>query len=74
MMMNNPVTMLANFARSGGNPMHMMQQMAQSEPRMRQAYQMIHGKSPEQLRSMVENMARERGTRVEAVAQNLGLR
>ena len=74
MMMNNPVMMLLNAARSGGNPMQLMQQMAMQDPRIAQAQQMIQGKSPQQLRQMAENMARERGTDLQSVARSLGIK
>lgn len=74
MMMNNPIMALVNAARSGGNPMQLMQQMAMQDPRIAQAQQMIQGKSPQQLRQMAENMARERGTTVQDVARGLGIR
>lgn len=72
--MNNPIMALVNAARSGGNPMQLMQQMAMQDPRIAQAQQMIQGKSPQQLRTMAENMARERGTTVQDVARGLGIR
>lgn len=74
MMMNNPIMALVNAARNGGNPMQLMQQMAMQDPRIAQAQQMIQGKSPQQLRQMAENMARERGTTVQDVARGLGIR
>lgn len=64
---------LLNAAQSGGNPMKMIQQMAMQDPRIAQAQQMMQGKSPQQLRAMAENMARERGTTVQDVARRLGL-
>ena len=74
MTMNNPIMALVNAARSGGNPMQLMQQMAMQDPRIAQAQQMMQGKSPQQLRTMAENMARERGTTVQDVARGLGIR
>lgn len=53
--------------------MKMIQQMAMQDPRIAQAQQMMQGKSPQQLRAMAENMARERGTTVQDVARRLGL-
>lgn len=70
--MNNPVIALVNAAKNGGNPMQMIQQMAGQDPQMQQFMQMVNGKSPQQLRQMAENMARERGTNVEAVIKQLG--
>lgn len=74
MMMNNPIMMLLNAARNGGNPMQLMQQMAMQDPRIAQAQQMIQGKTPQQLRQMAENMARERGTDLQSVARSLGIK
>ena len=64
---------LVNLARNGGNPMMLMQQMAGQNPQMQQAISMIQGKTPEQLKQMAENMAKERGMTVEQVAKNIGL-
>ena len=70
--MNNPMIALVNAAKNGGNPIQMIQQMAGQDPQMRQFMQMVNGKNPQQLRQMAENMARERGTNVEAVIKQLG--
>lgn len=72
-MMNNPLMELVNLARNGGNPMMLMQQMTGRNPQMQQAMSMIQGKTPEQLKQMAENMAKERGMTVEQVAKNIGL-
>lgn len=72
-MMNNPVMMLLNMARSGGNPMQLLQQLAGRNPQAAQVMRMMQGKDSKQLRSMAENMAKERGTSLEQVAQQLGL-
>lgn len=71
--MNNPVMALLNAARNGGNPMQMMQQMTGNDPRMRQFMQMVGGKNPQQLRQMAENVAKERGTTLQAVARQMGI-
>lgn len=71
--MNNPIAALITAAQSGGNPMVLMRQMAMNDPRMAQAVNMMEGKSPQQLKSMAENMARERGTTVQDVARGLGI-
>lgn len=64
---------MINLARNGGNPMQLMQQMARSNPQVNQVMQMINGKSPQQLRTMCENMCKERGTSIEQVAQQMGI-
>lgn len=60
-------------ARRGGNPLQLLQQMSVNDPQAAQALKMLSGKSPQQLQQMAQNMARERGTTVEAVARQLGL-
>lgn len=72
-MMNNPLMGLVNLARNGGNPMMLMHQMVGQNPQMQQAMSMIQGKTPEQLKQMAENMAKERGMTVEQVAKHIGL-
>lgn len=72
--MNNINLMqMASLMKSGGNPMAMLQRMAASNPQAAQAMQIINGKSPEQLRQIAINMARERGTTPEQIAKSLGL-
>lgn len=71
-MMNNFASLIS-LARSGGNPIAMMQQMAGQDPQIAQAMKIIDGKSADQLQEIATNMAKERGTTVEAVARDLGL-
>ena len=73
MMMNNPMMAILNVLQRGGNPMTLMQQMAGQNPQMRQFMQMINGKSPDQLRKMAENVAKERGVSINDVARQLGI-
>lgn len=72
--MNNSFNNLLRNIQGGANPNALLSQMARSDPRAAQALQMLQGKSPDQLRTMAENMARERGTSVEQIAQSLGIR
>lgn len=79
MMMNNapmvnPMMQVIGQLRAGRSPQQiMMNMMQQNSPQFRQLSQMMQGKSPQQLRQMADNIARERGTTVEAVAQQLGM-
>lgn len=70
---NNPILQLAQLARGGGNVMQAIQQMSGQDKRIAQAYGMMRGKSPQQLRTMAENMAKERGTNVGDIMRQLGL-
>ena len=70
----NPIDMILSALNNGINPMAAMQQIVGMDPRIGQAMQMINGKSPAQLEQMAKNMAKERGTTVEQIAQNLGIK
>ena len=73
-MTNNPIFNFISLARTGGNPIMLMQQMAGRDPRAQQALQMVQGKTTDQLRQMAENMAKERGTTVDEIARCIGLK
>ena len=72
--MNNLFNSLLRNIQSGANPNALLSQMARSDPRAAQALQMLQDKTPDQLRTMAENMARERGTSVEQIARSLGIK
>ena len=72
--MNNPLMQLITMTRQGNNPMQMIQQKAANNPQAAQAMRIMQGKSPEQLRQIATNKARERGMTVEQVMQQLGIR
>ena len=71
--MNNPVLALVQAMQQGRNPMALMQAMAQQNPQVAQALQMMHGKSPQQLQSMAQNMARERGVDLNQMLRQIGI-
>lgn len=72
-MMNNPMMQLMQIVKGGGNPMPLLQLMAREDPQAAQFLNMVQGKSPEQLRTMATNAAKERGTTIEDVARSLGI-
>lgn len=72
-MMNNPLNMALNVMRRGGNPVALAQQMAATNPQMRQFYNMVNGKSSAELKQMAENMAKERGVSINDIARQLGI-
>lgn len=72
--MNNPLMMLLQAAQGGGDPIRILSQLAGNDPMMAQALKMVQGKTPNQLRQMAENMARERGTSPEEILRGLGIR
>lgn len=71
--MINPMQMLMSAMQQRLNPMTYIQQQAQHNPAFQQLSSLIQGKSPEQLRTMAENMAKERGTTLQNLAQQMGL-
>lgn len=72
--MNNPIMQMMQFARNGGNPMQFLQQMGGQNPIAANLFQAMQGKNTSQLREMANNLAKERGTTVDEVAQQLGIR
>lgn len=71
--MNNPMAFLIQAMQRGGNPQQLVQQMAGSDPRMRQITQLLSNRSPAQQRDFVLNMARERGVDLDSLARSLGI-
>lgn len=71
--MSDPMTMMMRMLRGGSSPAIIMQQLSRANPQVAQAMQMIQGRSPQQLRQMAENMAKERGVSLNDIARNLGL-
>lgn len=74
MPMNDPFGAILRHLQGGMTPDAVLNQMSRSDPRAAQALGMLKGKNAQQLRQMAENMARERGTSVEQIAQSLGLK
>ena len=73
MMMTNPLVSLMGLVRNGGNPQAMLNQLAQTNPQVRQAMQMMQGKSNAELRQMAMNMAKEQGVNINDVLRQLGV-
>ena len=74
MQRNNPMAMMMQMMRSGGNPNAMLHQMAKQNPQVRQFMQMINGKSPQQLENITRNAARERGVNLDDLMRQFGLK
>lgn len=74
MQMNNALNTILRHIQGGMSPDAVLTQLSRSDPRYAQALGMLRGKTPEQLRQMAENMARERGTSVEQIAGSLGIK
>lgn len=69
----NPMAMLMQMMRTrNGNPAPLLEQLARQNPAMRQAMDMTRGKSPQEIRQIADNMARQRGTTVDDILRQLG--
>lgn len=71
--MNNPLLAIAQAMRSGQNPQQLLMNFAKQDARVRQAMEMTRGKTPQQMRQIAENMAKERGLDLNDVARQLGI-
>ncbi len=72
-MQNNPIAMMMQARARGGSPIEFLRSIAGQNPMAAQAIRLMQGKNGQQLQTMVENMARERGVSVEQIAARLGL-
>ena len=69
----NPLSMLMQMMRTrSGNPAPLLEQLARQNPALRQAMDMTRGKSPQEIRQIADNMARQRGTTVEDILRRMG--
>lgn len=73
MPLNNFMQLAAAMQR-GADPRQIFMQLAQQDPRVGQALQMIQGKSPQELRNMAENLAKERGIDFGSFMQQFGMK
>ena len=69
----NPMQFMSDAIRQQMNPNTIMQQIAAQDPQAQQFMSMLRGKSRAELEQIARNTARERGTTLEAVAQQLGI-
>lgn len=61
MITHSPIMQLANLARAGQNPMGLIQQLGGQSAPIMQGLNLIQGKNEAQLRTMAQNLAKERG-------------
>lgn len=70
--MNNPMQIL-QAVQNGANPNQLIMQLSQQNPAFRQAMQAVNGKTPDQIRDMAYQMARQRGVDLAQFAQQMGI-
>lgn len=71
--MMNPMQLIQMF-RGGGNPMQLLTQMSRSNPMIGQALRMTNGKTPNEMRNMAQEMARQQGVDLNQLADSMGLK
>ena len=64
---------LMETIRSRGNPGPLIKSMVERNPQLRSALELLDGKNQQQQMTMLENMAKEKGTTLREVAQRMGL-
>lgn len=69
----NPMQLI-QMLQNGGNPNQLIAMAAQRNPALRQAMQMVNGRTPEQVRDMAYDLAKQRGVDLNQLAQRLGIR
>ena len=72
-MMMNPMQMI-QMLQSSGNPMQAMMNMANQNPMLRSAIQMMNGKTPQQMEQTVRQIAQQRGVDLDQLARQMGVR
>lgn len=60
--------------QQSADPRRMLMQMAQSNPSIRRAMQLINGRTPDQIYGMTQQMAQQYGQNLGQMAQQLGVR
>ena len=69
----NPLQLM-KMIRGAGNPMQMLMSAAGQNPMLNQVMQMVNGRTPEQMRDMAYDIARQRGLNIEEIAQKMGIK
>ena len=69
----NPMQIIQAVQR-GANPNQLMMQLAQSNPAIRQAMQLVNGKTPDQIRDMVQQRAQQMGVDLNQIEKQWGIK
>ena len=69
----NPMQLI-QMIQNGGNPMQMLMQASRQNPMIGQVMQMTNGKTPQEMRGMVQQIAQQRGVNINQLAQSMGLK
>lgn len=69
----NPIQLI-QMLQGSGNPMQMLMGMAQNNPALGQALQMVNGKTPAEMERMAYDMAKQRGVDLNQLAKQMGIK
>lgn len=69
----NPVFMLAQIMKSGGNPQKLIQQMISTNPQTKGILDMMQANNSQGLKEMAMNLSKQSGISIEDMANQLGL-
>lgn len=69
----NPVVMLAQIMKSGGNPTKLLQNMMSKKPQVKGILDMVQSGNSQGLQEMAMNMSKQSGISIEDMANQLGL-
>ena len=69
----NPMQAIQAVQR-GANPNQIIAQLAQNNPAVRQAMQLVNGKTPDQIRSMVQQRAQQLGVDLNQFEKQWGIK
>lgn len=71
---NSPFMKMANLLRSGGNPQALLNQMmGGNNQQMSQVMQIVNGKNPSEMGSMINDLAKQRGVNVKDLISSIGV-
>ena len=64
---------LINMLMQSKNPMGLLQQLSQNNPKLQRVMEIINGKSPQELEQYVRHTAETQGVDLKQLAQKMGL-
>lgn len=68
----NPLQMF-NMLSKAQNPMNLLQQLSSQNPQLKRVMEVMQGKSPQELKAYVQNVAKTQGVDLNQLAQKMGL-
>lgn len=68
----NPLQMFTALQKAQ-NPMALLNQLAGQNPQLKRVMEVMNGKSPQELKEYVQNVAQTQGVDLKKLAHNMGL-